>query len=82
MDPNKLTQKSQEALQAAQALAIEMSHQEVDVEHLLLSLLQQDQGLVPRLLRRPRNLVLRNMRPQPLRPQRLPPPTVATHGRS
>ena len=52
MDPSKLTQKSQEALQAAQALAIEMSHQEVDVEHLLLSLLQQDQGLVPRLLRR------------------------------
>lgn len=50
MDFNKLTQKTQEALQAAQNLAIESSHQAVDVEHLALALVQQPEGLVPRLL--------------------------------
>ena len=38
-DLNKLTQKSQEALQAAQTLAVRYGHQEVDAEHLLLALL-------------------------------------------
>ncbi|HEX7010456.1 MAG TPA: ATP-dependent chaperone ClpB [Phycisphaeraceae bacterium] len=52
MDPNKLTQKSQEALHAAQAQAVRMGHQEVDVEHLLLALVQQEGGLIPRLLAR------------------------------
>jgi len=52
MDLNKLTQKSQEALQAAQTLAQRHGHQEVDGEHLLLALLQQPEGLVPRLLAR------------------------------
>jgi ATP-dependent Clp protease ATP-binding subunit ClpB len=50
MDLNRLTQKSQEALSAAQALAIRNGHTEVDVEHLLLALLDQPEGLVPRLL--------------------------------
>jgi len=50
MDPNRLTQKSQEALQEAQALAIRFGHVEVDVEHLILALLTQAEGLVPRLL--------------------------------
>jgi len=50
MDINKLTQKSQEALQAAQKLAIEYGHNEVDVEHLLVSLLHQQGGLVPKLV--------------------------------
>ncbi|SFK53636.1 ATP-dependent chaperone ClpB [Geodermatophilus ruber] len=50
MDLNRLTQKSQEALAAAQALAIQHGHTEVDVEHLLLALLDQSEGLVPRLL--------------------------------
>ncbi len=35
MDPNKLTQKSQEALHEAQNLAVQRGHQEVDAEHLL-----------------------------------------------
>ena len=39
MDTNKLTQKSQEALQAAQTTAIDLGHQEVDGELLLLALL-------------------------------------------
>ncbi|MEO8504552.1 MAG: ATP-dependent chaperone ClpB [Acidobacteriota bacterium] len=50
MDLNKLTQKSQEAVQAAQTLAVRLGHQEVDGDHLLLALLDQPEGLVPRLL--------------------------------
>src|SRR5688572_27820665 len=50
MDLNRLTQKSQEALAAAQSLAIEHGHTEVDVEHLLTALLDQPEGLVPRLI--------------------------------
>jgi len=52
MDLNRLTQKSQEALSEAQNLAISYGHQEVDGEHLLLALLQQEGGLIPRLLDR------------------------------
>ena len=49
MDPNKLTQKSQEALHDAQTKALRYGHQEVDGEHLLLALLEQPEGLVVRL---------------------------------
>ena len=52
MDLNKLTQKSQEALQEAQSLALRAGHMEVDSDHLLLALLEQADGLVPRLLAR------------------------------
>jgi ATP-dependent Clp protease ATP-binding subunit ClpB len=52
MNLNRLTTKSQEALQQAQNLAIERGHQQVDVEHLLLALLEQPEGLVPRLLQK------------------------------
>ncbi len=50
MDPNRLTQKSQEALHDAQTKALRFGHVEVDGEHLLLALLDQAGGLVPRLL--------------------------------
>src|SRR5262245_22205935 len=50
MDLNRLTQKSQEALQDAQTKALRFGHTEVDGEHLLLALLDQPDGLVPRLL--------------------------------
>ena len=52
MDPNRLTQKTQEALHDAQTKALRYGHTEVDVEHLLLALLEQPDGLVPRLLAR------------------------------
>ena len=52
MDLNKLTLKSQEALSSAQNIAVTMGHTEVDGEHLLLSLLRQEGGLIPRLLAR------------------------------
>jgi ATP-dependent Clp protease ATP-binding subunit ClpB len=50
MDQNRLTQKSQEALQQAQSVAARFGHTEADAEHLLLALLDQDGGLVLRLL--------------------------------
>jgi ATP-dependent Clp protease ATP-binding subunit ClpB len=50
MDLNRLTQMSQQALSAAQDLATRSGHTEVDAEHLLLALLEQPEGLVPRLL--------------------------------
>src|SRR5258707_256601 len=50
MDMNRLTQKSQEALHDAQTKALRFGHSEVDGEHLLLALLDQPDGLVPRLL--------------------------------
>ncbi len=52
MDLNRLTQKSQQALSDAQNLAVSAGHTQVDGEHLLLALVQQEEGLVPRLLRR------------------------------
>ncbi len=52
MDLNKLTQKSQEALSAAQTKALRYGHQQVDGEHLLLALLEQADGLAPRLFAR------------------------------
>ena len=52
MNSSKLTQKTQEAIQEAQSLAVRFGHQEVDGEHLLLALLDQPDGLVPRLLKK------------------------------
>ena len=45
MDMNSLTEKSETALSEAQIKALQHCHQEVDVEHLLLSLLEQEKGL-------------------------------------
>ncbi|MDT8440241.1 MAG: ATP-dependent chaperone ClpB [Desulfuromonadales bacterium] len=52
MDINRMTEKTQESLQAAQSLAVKHGHVEVDGEHLLLALLEQQGGLVPRLVAR------------------------------
>jgi ATP-dependent Clp protease ATP-binding subunit ClpB len=49
---DKLTIKSQEALQHAQALAEKRRHQALDVEHLLVALLGQKEGLVLALLQK------------------------------
>ena len=61
MDINRMTHKTQEALQGAQTLSARLGHLEVDGEHLLVALLEQEEGLVPRLLERlglsPANLV-------------------------
>ncbi|HEY1947101.1 MAG TPA: ATP-dependent chaperone ClpB [Bryobacteraceae bacterium] len=52
MDFNRLTEKSQEALRQAQSIAINNGNQQVDVEHLLLALLEQEGGLAPSILLR------------------------------
>src|SRR5215813_5587583 len=52
MDLNRLTQKSQQAVQEAQSKALRYGHVEIDGEHLLLALLEQQDGLLPRLLAR------------------------------
>ncbi|MFF2382677.1 ATP-dependent chaperone ClpB [Streptomyces sp. NPDC058108] len=49
MDMNRLTQKSQQAVQEAQTIAGRLNHTEVDGEHLLLALLDQPDGLIARL---------------------------------
>jgi ATP-dependent Clp protease ATP-binding subunit ClpB len=50
MDLNRFTEKSQEALRNAQALALRRSHQSVDVEHLLAALVEESEGLTAALL--------------------------------
>jgi ATP-dependent Clp protease ATP-binding subunit ClpB len=50
MQSDRLTIKSQEALQEAQHIAQNYSHQEVDGEHLLLAMLGQPESLIPDLL--------------------------------
>ena len=52
MNFNNYTQKSLEAVQSAQQIAVENSHQQLEQVHLLLALLQQDGGLIPQLLRK------------------------------
>ena len=50
MNFEKFTEKAQEAVVVAQQNAIRMDQQQVDAEHLALSLVEQEEGLVPRLL--------------------------------
>jgi len=50
MDLNRFTEKAQDALRAAQTLAARLSHQHVDNEHLMVALLEQEQGIAPNIL--------------------------------
>ena len=50
MNMNQLTQKTIEALQNAQRLAVEYANQAVEQEHVLAALAQQQDGLIPQLL--------------------------------
>jgi len=52
VDPNKLTQKAQEAVIAARSLAKEHSHGQIEPEHLLLALLRQADGIVPQIVQK------------------------------
>jgi ATP-dependent Clp protease ATP-binding subunit ClpB len=52
MQPDRLTTKAQAALQAAQRIAQEYSHQEIDGEHLLAALIRQEDGLILPLLQK------------------------------
>ncbi len=50
MNINQCTQKTVQAIQAAQRLAVEYQNQAIEQEHLLVALCQQDDGLIPQLL--------------------------------
>jgi ATP-dependent Clp protease ATP-binding subunit ClpB len=52
MNTNRFTQKSEEALQAAQQLASRNGNSQVEAEHLVLALLEQGDGVVPQVLTR------------------------------
>ncbi|SCW74764.1 ATP-dependent Clp protease ATP-binding subunit ClpB [Lachnospiraceae bacterium C10] len=49
MNISKFTQKSVEAVQATEKLAYDYGNQEITQEHLLLALMQQEEGLIPKL---------------------------------
>src|ERR1700716_2565272 len=50
IDPNKLTEKSQEAIVGAQQRARDNGHSQIDVEHLAAALIEQQGGVVPSVL--------------------------------
>src|SRR5467141_851087 len=52
MDINRFTEKAQKALQAAHQRATRLGQQQVDVEHLLGALLEQEPGLALSILRK------------------------------
>jgi ATP-dependent Clp protease ATP-binding subunit ClpB len=52
MDFNRFTEKLQDAVREAQSLAIRNGNQQIDIEHLLLALLDQEGGLAPSILNR------------------------------
>ncbi len=52
MDFNKYTERLQEAVRAAQSKALHFGNQQIDVEHLLAALLEQEGGLAPSILRK------------------------------
>ena len=52
MNLQKFTQKSLEAIQNAQSMAVEYGNPQMDQQHLLLALLQQEDGLIPQLLQK------------------------------
>jgi ATP-dependent Clp protease ATP-binding subunit ClpB len=52
MDLNKFTEKAQQAVLASQQLAESQHHSQINVEHLLISLLRQEDGIAPQILRK------------------------------
>src|SRR5512133_2872038 len=52
MAPNKYTEKAQEALLGAQQLAEQLNNAQVEPEHLLTTLIEQRDGIVPEVLRK------------------------------
>ena len=52
MNAQKYTKKSLEAIQGAQAIALEHANQQIEQSHLLLALLEQENGLIPQLLQK------------------------------
>ena len=52
MNAQKFTQKSLEAIQEAQNIAIENNNMQIEQEHLVAALLAQENGLIPQMLKK------------------------------
>ncbi|MBC7659346.1 MAG: ATP-dependent chaperone ClpB [Chitinophagaceae bacterium] len=52
MDFNRFTERTQQSIKDAQRIAISLGHQAVDVDHVLKALLEQENGIVPKILQR------------------------------
>jgi len=52
MEMNRYTNKAREAITASQNIAARYHHQQIEADHLLLALLQQEGGLTPKVLER------------------------------
>ena len=52
MNIERFTEKAQQAIVQAQAAATRLEHNELDAEHILLALLEQEEGLVPQILKK------------------------------
>ena len=52
MNAEKFTQKSLEAIKMAQNIVIEYQNMQIDQQHLMVALLKQPEGLVPKLLKK------------------------------
>ena len=50
MRPDQCTEQAQEVLRASEALVRDMQHNQLDVEHLVLAMLDQHDGLVPKIM--------------------------------
>lgn len=50
MDLNRFTEKAQEAVASARQLAVQFGQQQIDVEHVFLALLEQQDGLAAKVL--------------------------------
>ena len=61
MNIQKFTQKSMEAVQDCEKLAYEYGNQEIEQEHLLVALLQQENGLIPQMIEKSNWSILKKM---------------------
>ncbi|RYZ55659.1 MAG: type VI secretion system ATPase TssH, partial [Proteobacteria bacterium] len=52
MDFNRFTERTQQSIKDAQRLAISLGHSAVDVDHVAKALLEQENGIVPKILQR------------------------------
>ncbi|KXZ39263.1 ATP-dependent Clp protease ATP-binding subunit ClpB [Alkalithermobacter thermoalcaliphilus JW-YL-7 = DSM 7308] len=50
MNIDKFTEKAQKAISSSQEIALKLNHQQVDIEHLHLALVTQEDGFIPKLL--------------------------------
>ena len=52
LNTNNLTQKSMEAISTAQSIAVSYQNMNIEQQHILLALLQAEDGLIPQLIKK------------------------------